>query len=70
MIPRKLRRHIKRLDAVSETFLELVQESVDEQGYSRDLMEFIPLWSFEGKRLSHHYFFGFSAVCRLFNCSI
>jgi cytochrome P450 len=43
--PRKLGRHVERLDPVSQTFLEIVQESVDKDGYSRDLMEFLPFWS-------------------------
>ena len=47
-MPRKLGRHVKRLDPVSQTFLEIVQESVDKDGYSRDLMEFLPYWSVEG----------------------
>ena len=46
--PRKLGRHVERLDPVSQTFLEIVQESVDKDGYSRDLMEFLPFWSMEG----------------------
>jgi cytochrome P450 len=45
--PRKLGRHVNRLDPVSQTFLEIVQESVDKDGYSRDLMEFLPYWSVE-----------------------
>ena len=49
VMPRKLGKHVKRLDEVSSTFLSVVKESTEKDGYSRDLMEFIPFWSAEGK---------------------
>jgi cytochrome P450 len=47
VMPRKLGRHVHRLNDVCETFLELAQASVQDDGYSKDLMEFLPSWSAE-----------------------
>ena len=49
VVPRKLGKHVQRLDAVSETFVEMMQESVQDDGYSTDLMDLLLYWSAEGE---------------------
>ena len=47
-VPRKLGRHVHKLNAVNDTFIRLAQEGAEADGYSRDLMELLPYWSMEG----------------------
>ena len=47
-VPRKLGRHIHKLNAVNDTFIRVAQEGAEADGYSRDLMELLPYWSMEG----------------------
>ena len=48
-VPRKLGRHVHKLNAVHDTFVRLAQEGADTDGYSKDLMELLPYWSMEGE---------------------
>ena len=47
-VPRKLGRHVHKLNAVHDTFLRVAQEGAEADGYSKDLMELLPYWSMEG----------------------
>ena len=47
-VPRKLGRHVHKLNAVNDTFIRVAQEGAEADGYSKDLMEFLPYWSMEG----------------------
>jgi cytochrome P450 len=44
---RRLGKQVERLDGVSQTLLEMLQESVDRDGYSKNVMDFLPYWSLE-----------------------
>ena len=47
-VPRKLGRHVHKLNAVNDTFIRVAQEGAEADGYSKDLMELLPYWSMEG----------------------
>ena len=48
-VPRKLGRHVHKLNAVNDTFIRVAQEGAEADGYSKDLMELLPYWSMEGR---------------------
>ena len=57
-VPRKLGRHVHKLNAVHDTFLRVAQEGAEADGYSKDLMKQLPYWSMEGTHgnvLSYNY---------------
>ena len=47
-VPRKLGRHVHKLNTVNDTFIRVAQEGAEADGYSKDLMELLPYWSMEG----------------------
>ena len=47
-VPRKLGRHVHKLNDVHDTFIRVAQEGAEADGYSKDLMELLPYWSMEG----------------------
>ena len=47
-VPRKLGRHVHKLNAVHDTFIRVAQEGAEADGYSQDLMELLQHWSMEG----------------------
>ena len=49
VVPRKLGKHVQRLNAVAETFIEMMKESVQDDGYSTDLTNLLLYWSAEGE---------------------